>query len=254
MLKDIYLGLKFAFSYFTILPISFSDNEDLTKSNIIKSLLFFLPFVGLVLGLITIFVYHLLEHLDWLGAIISAIVYMLLYGFLHTEAIVDVADALYAKHSGKDDEEVYKIIKEPTIGAMGLLYGTIFVIAKTSVIVYTLLHGYFYELVLVLMFSRLAIVFNIMIFKSHSNSSFIALMKSNISSLFLAFTLLFYIAFYSVVMMNFDFVLFCMVGIFFISTITIKWIKSHLGFVNGDVIGTSLELSEVIGLIMILSF
>ena len=80
-----------------------------------KYTIFFLPFVGFVLGLLTVVIYSILDSIPILGAIIASCIYFVLYGFIHTEAVIDVVDAIYAKHSGKD---AYKIIKEPTVGAI----------------------------------------------------------------------------------------------------------------------------------------
>ncbi len=182
IVKDIYLGFKFAFSYFTILPISFKNSDNLSNNLVIKSLLFFLPLVGLLLGLLSSSLYSILENLTWLGAVISAISYMVLYGFLHTEAIVDVADALYAQHSGKD---AYKIIKEPTVGAMGLLFGISFVILKVALMVYAFQLNLLVEFITILIVSRFSLLLNIKLFNTHSKSSFIQLMKNNLSYTFL---------------------------------------------------------------------
>jgi len=115
----IYLGFKFSFSYFSIFPVAFKSEDDLSDPTVLGAMLLFFPFVGLVLGLSTLMIFLLLEHTQWLAAIVAAIVYMMVYGFLHTEAVMDVADAMYAAHSGKD---AYEVIKEPTVGAMGVLY------------------------------------------------------------------------------------------------------------------------------------
>ncbi len=150
------LGLKFVFSYFTILPISFKEKDDLSAKNVLNSMLYFLPFMGFVLGVIVIFLYGFLENLEWFGALICAVVYMILYGFIHTEAILDVVDAIYAKHGGKD---AYDVIKEPSVGAMGVLYALAFVILKLGAIVFLLLNNLFLEFISVLIISRFYVSF-----------------------------------------------------------------------------------------------
>lgn len=124
-MNNFILGFKFALSYFTILPVKFKEDDDLSKKEILSFMLFSLPLLGLILGFITLVLYHLLADLSWFGATICAVSYMILYGFIHTEAIIDVVDAIYAKHSGKD---AYEVIKEPTIGAMGVLYAFAFLL------------------------------------------------------------------------------------------------------------------------------
>ena len=130
VMREYYLGLKFSFSYFTLLPIQFSKADDLSTKPVLGSMLFFFPLVGLVLGLLTIGLFWLLSSLSWLGSVIAAVMYMVLYGFLHTEAVIDVADAIYASHSGKD---AYAIIKDPTVGAMGVLYAVTVVLLKVGI-------------------------------------------------------------------------------------------------------------------------
>jgi len=248
-MKDIFYGLKFCISYFTILPVKLSNDIDVTKPSIIKSFLFFLPFIGFILASLSISLCYMLEDLEYLALLIASIFYMILYGFLHTEAIADVADALYAKHSGKD---AYKIIKEPTIGAMGLLYTIVFVILKLALIIYVLKLDLFYEFIIVLVFSRLALIVNIKLFNAHEKSAFILLMKENISYIFLFLLFLFYsvIAF---IFTSID-ILFLGYLVVILSIISVKIIQSKLEFVNGDVLGASLEFAELISLFTIVVF
>ncbi len=116
-MNSIYLGLKFVFSYFSIIPVKFKKDDDLSQKEVLNYTMFFLPLVGFVLGTITVVLYNFLDEVPILGAIIASCIYFVLYGFIHTEAVLDIVDAIYAKHSGKD---AYKIIKEPTVGAIGV--------------------------------------------------------------------------------------------------------------------------------------
>ncbi len=246
-MKNIYLGFKFAFSYFTILPVSFESTDNLSNKQTIKSLLFFLPLVGLIIGLLSTSIYIILENLTWLGAIIGAIGYMILYGFLHTEAIVDVADALYAKHSGKN---AYEIIKEPTVGAMGLLFGISFVILKIALVVYAFQLNLLVEFLTILIVSRFALLLNIKLFDTHTKSSFIQLMKDNLSYIYLFIIFIIYSLIGFTLVSNNIFII--LLSVILISLIVVKVLKEKLGFVNGDILGTSLEISEIVGLFIII--
>jgi adenosylcobinamide-GDP ribazoletransferase len=97
---------------------------------------------------------------------------MMLYGFLHTEAIMDVADALYAAHSGKD---AYTIIKEPTVGAMGVLWAGCMVLMKVAGITYLLLHGEYALFLSILLISRLGLL--LLFFTKKFSSTFITKMQ-----------------------------------------------------------------------------
>lgn len=179
-LKNLYLGLKFSFSYFSILPILIKDSDNLSQKEVLASMLLFLPLVGLSLGLMTLIFYSYLEPLLWFGALISAILYMVLYGFLHTEAVCDVADALYASHSGKD---AYEIIKEPTVGAMGVLFSTVVIFLKVASIIFLFLNDYLMEFVAILIISQLSLL---LLFEVHEfRSSFATELKNSLTKPYL---------------------------------------------------------------------
>lgn len=201
-------------------------------------MLLFLPLVGLVLGVGAVVLFSFLAQLEWYGAMIVAVVYMMLYGFIHTEAIMDVADAIYASHSGKD---AYAIIKEPTVGAMGVLYAIGFVLLKIAGIIYLLSHALLMEFIAVLIVSRLSLLFLLKIYTF--KSSFVTQLKESLSykyllSSFILFTLL-------GLFLTPYFVILLIQGLFFALLIS-YFIKSKIGFVNGDVLGTTLESIEIL--------
>jgi adenosylcobinamide-GDP ribazoletransferase len=240
------LGLKFVFSYFTVLPVNFKKEDDLSSKNVLNSMLFFLPFLGFVLGCIVIFLYGFLENLSWFGALICACIYMMLYGFIHTEAILDVVDAIYAKHSGKD---AYEVIKDPTVGAMGVLYAIVLVVLKLASITFLLLNNLFFEFISVLIISRLMLIH--LIYFSTFKSSFIYYLKNAVS-----FNCLLFSSIFSFIMI---FVLvgtkvFTIISLAFLLAFLIsRFIKRNVGFLNGDALGTTLELIEIILFIIVCS-
>jgi adenosylcobinamide-GDP ribazoletransferase len=248
IVKNIILGLKFSFSYFSILFMPFKKSDDLYQNSVLKSMLFFFPFVGLVIGSLTIIILYFVSNLSYFGLILSAVSYMVFYGFLHTEAILDVVDALYAKHGKKNS---YKIIKEPTVGAMGVLFGGAFFLLKISALVYMFELNLIFQFLAIVMISRLILVFNIKFSNFHKKSYFLKLLQKNTS-----YKLLFYIFF-----------IYCSIGYFLvsyqiflviiptilISYLTIKFLNKKLGFTNGDIMGVSLEVSELIAIFTILN-
>ena len=242
--KEWYLGFKFAFSYFSILPVSFKDEVDLSTKPVLGSMLFFLPFVGLVLGLLTVGLFSLLESLSWYGAIISALVYMMLYGFLHTEAVIDVADAIYASHSGKD---AYAVIKDPTVGAMGVLWAGSFVLLKVAGIVFLLMHQLFASLIAVLIVSRLALL---MLFYTQTfKSSFATQLKSALTPKYFWSALVLFTTL-GILLTSLHFIILLLTG-FILGLLIARTLKSKLGFMNGDVLGCTLESIEILLFIMV---
>ena len=236
---DFYLGLKFMFSYFTILPVRFSEHDDLSTPKVLASMLFWLPLGGLVLGGLSVGIFTLLSSLEWLAALLAGVIYMMLYGFLHTEAIMDVADALYAKHSGKD---AYEVIKEPTVGAMGVLWAVGIMLMKVAGIVTLLLHGGWAYFLSILLISRLGLL--LLFFTQSFRSSFIGKMQEGFTQThFLSSLLLF--TFIGVLFTGWHFLVLLGIGLFF-SYIFANTLGKKLGFLNGDVLGTTLESTEAL--------
>lgn len=236
-IKDIFEGAKLSFSYFSILPLK--SNAEF-KNTHLKYMFFFFPFVGAVLALLSVGLYLALIKLGMLSAIIAAVFYMLLYGFLHTEAIADVADAIYAKHSGKD---AYEVIKEPTIGAMGMLYSAAFLILKISALAYLFEQKLFLALIAIAISSRATLI-TLMYFLDFK-SSFVSLLKSQIGKplLFICLTICFAIS----IFLGFLYILPLAVLLGFLF---IKFLNSKLGFLNGDTLGATLEVCELASILI----
>lgn len=244
-MKRIYLGIKFALSYFTILPIHFGRDDDLSHPNVLAAMLYTLPLVGVILAGLSIGLFCSLESLHWLGAIVAAAAYMALYGFIHTEAVIDVADAVYAAHSGKDP---YQVIKEPTVGAMGVLYGVSFLLLKIVALSFLLMHHLFLPFIAIAMTSRIALL---ILIKHHDfRSSFVSQLRN---SLHLR-PLMLLIGVYGAV--GFYILSWPFLSLFFIgigtSILLCAFAKKSLGFINGDVLGMALEGVELILILAVL--
>ena len=238
-----YLGFKFMLSYFTIFPVKFKTEDDLSSSAVLSAMLFWLPFSGLLLGSLSLGLYLSLEKLGWFSALIASVTYPMFYGFLHTEAIMDVADALYARHSGKD---AYAIIKEPTVGAMGVLWATAIFLLKSGGITFLFLHQHYTLLLAVLMLSRMGLLF--LFFTQTFRSSFLMALKKGFGSKAFAGSLLLF-SLTGFALTGLSFLLLSLVALllsYFIATSLAK----QLGFMNGDVLGTTLEVTETLLLIL----
>ncbi|MFA6188667.1 MAG: adenosylcobinamide-GDP ribazoletransferase [Sulfuricurvum sp.] len=244
-MKQLYLGIKFALSYFTILPIRFGESDDLSHPKVLSSMLYTLPLVGLILSALSLGLFGLLEPLGWLGAIIAATAYMMMYGFIHTEAIIDVADALYASHSGKDP---YIIIKEPSVGAMGVLYGVSFLLLKIAALSTLLMHHLFLPFIAIAAISRIALL---VLIKYHNfRSSFVSKLHESLTLFPLVLVISLYAAagFY---LLSWPFFSLFLIGIG-TALILCALTKKSLGFINGDVLGMSLEGVELILILAVL--
>ena len=241
-ISSIISGVKFSFSYFSTIPITIKDDEDLSQKEVISSMLISLPLVGVVVAFISILSYHLLSSIYLVGAIVSATLYMILYGFLHTEAVVDVADAIYASLGGKD---AYEIIKEPTIGAIGMFWGVALMVVKISAISQLFMTNHSIWLIVVALFSRLMLLF--LIITNRFRSSFVNFLKEAISLKLFAISAIFYILFAYLIIASAT--LYLLLISIITSIVLFRYISKRLGFANGDVLGATLEGAEVAMLI-----
>lgn len=244
-MNKIVLGVKFALSYFTVLPVRFKSDDDLSHPKVLSAMLYTLPLVGLVLAGLTVGVFCTLESLHWLGAIIAAAAYMALYGFVHTEAVIDVADAVYAAHSGKDP---YQVIKEPTVGAMGVLYGVSFLLLKIASLSFLLMHHLFLPFLAIAMTSRIALL---ILIKHHDfRSSFVTQLHNSLHLRPLMMLIGMYgaVGFYT---LSWPFLSLFFIGIG-TSILLCAFAKKSLGFINGDVLGMALEGVELILILAVL--
>ena len=248
-MKQILNAFYFALSYFSIIPVFVKNME--IKEETYKYTLFFLPLVGAILGLIVIALNLFLNEFfnPLYSSFVVAVIYLFLYGFLHTEAICDVVDAWFASYSGKD---VYKIMKESTIGAIGALYAFCFVLLKVGIITYVLYEKQYMLFLIVCIFSRLNLIYLLEYYK-FSKDSFLSLAFANGSVFTLKILSLIYLIFAFIIGSN-------VLLLFILSLLSfyfiLKVLDKKFGFVNGDCLGFTLEHTELvllnIGLMIIL--
>jgi len=242
-MRDYWLGLKFMLSYFTILPVRFDKNDDLSKPQVLSSMLLFFPLGGLLIGSMAVGLLLLLSPLSWLASIVAAVGYMMLYGFLHTEAIMDVTDALYASHSSKDP---YAIIKEPTVGAMGVLWAGGLSLLKIAAIVYLFTHQAYALFLGILLVSRLGLL---MLFYTQTfRSTFLTTLKHTFSREHMIASLILF-SMVGTILNGSEFLVLLFLGLLSSYLVT-RWLRHRLSFINGDVLGTTLEVTEILLLLI----
>ncbi|NCB13791.1 MAG: adenosylcobinamide-GDP ribazoletransferase [Erysipelotrichia bacterium] len=238
-MKQILNAFYFSISYFSILPVFVKDME--IKEQTYKYTLFFLPLVGAILGFIVIGLNLFLNEFfnPLYSSFVVAVIYLFLYGFLHTEAICDVVDAWFASYSGKDP---YVIMKESTIGAVGALYAFCFVLLKVGIITYVLYEKQYMLFLIVCIFSRLNLIYLLEYFK-FSKESFLSLAFANGSVFSLKILSLVYLLFAFIVASN---VLVLFILSLFSFYFILKILDNKFGFVNGDCLGFTLEHTELV--------
>ena len=238
-MKQILNAFLFALSYFSIIPVPTKNLE--IKEETYKYTLFLLPLVGAILALLVIGVNFTLNQLfsPIYSCFVSAVIYLFLYGFLHLEAVCDVADGWFASYSGKD---VYKIMKEPTIGAIGAIYTFCFVLLKVAIITYILYEKEYFLFVMVCVFSRLNLIYLLGYFK-FSKDSFLSLAFQHGGVLQLKIFALIYLVLAFIFGTNVLLLFILSLASFYF---ILKILNNKFGFVNGDCLGFTLEHTELI--------
>ncbi|MFA7083182.1 MAG: adenosylcobinamide-GDP ribazoletransferase [Arcobacteraceae bacterium] len=239
----------FTLSYFSIIPV-FVKNMEINSSTY-KYALVLLPLVGAILALLVLSVHLTLSTFfhPLYAAFVAAIVYLALYGFIHTEAIIDVVDGWFASYSGKD---AYAIMKESTIGAIGALYAFCFVLLKVGIITYVLYEKEYGLFVVVCLFSRLNLIYLLGYFK-FSKDSFLSLAFAGSGIFQLKIVALIYVLIAFFIASN----VLILLGVSLLSFYVVLTILNRkFGFVNGDCLGFTLEHTELIvlniGLLLLL--
>jgi adenosylcobinamide-GDP ribazoletransferase len=226
-MRDVISGLKMSFGYFSILPVWYSQNDRFDNKTQLKWMIWFLPVVGMVIASLAILPYYLIQNNFF--AILSALLYLILSGFLHLEAVIDVVDAIYAKQGGKD---AYSIIKEPTVGALGVLWGVAFLILEVVGFAFLLVAHRYIDIIIISAVARVGVLSTV--YFCEFKSEFLNQLKQSMDKKGVLFWLVLSLPWIY------------MVAVY----LMIAWfVGKVLEFKNGDVLGFSLEATVIIWLI-----
>ena len=193
------------------------------------------PFVGFLLGTLLFAIYQLLlpyfPHFH-LAMIIFGL-WVLLTGALHLDGLSDTIDGFFVPK-----ERALEVMKDPHNGGMGMIFGGVFLLLKASSLMAI---DAFYLLPIVMLLSRLMVIFAIYSYPYVSPNGMGMLAKEEFTKreLVIAFV-------YSLLIVAlFDawILLLCA----FVSLFVIKYffIKRYGGF-TGDIYGFSIEMVELI--------
>ena len=235
-------GFLLSLSYFSIIRVKIKEFKP--SKNLYATMLFSFPIVGLILASLTLLFYFLFQNLynSLYVGFLSAILYLILYGFIHLEAVCDVVDGWFASFGNKD---IYSIMKEPHIGAMGAIGAFIVVLLKVTIIAYLFYMRVYWAFIFSIVFSRLYLFYILYFFDFHKNSTLLYKLKNSLSLKFLLFTFLLYLFVFSYFFCAVEVLILFVIGIVTIH-LTIKYLSKKFGFLNGDCIGFSIEIVEIV--------
>jgi len=123
-------GFAIAFSMLTTLPF-FKIHDFRPGCN--GAAVMYYPIIGLILGGIVYGLYSLVQGLfpEVHLAVLLFGLWVLLYGAIHLDGFADTVDGLFAPK-----ERALEVMKDPNVGAMGMIFTVLFLVAKLSSFVY----------------------------------------------------------------------------------------------------------------------
>jgi adenosylcobinamide-GDP ribazoletransferase len=242
MLKRWWTGWKFALSYFSVVPVRFGKHDDLGSVRVLGTIPVWLPLVGALIAGVSVAIYLSLVSTGWFAAFVAATIYPVLYGFIHTEAVADVADAMYAAHARKDP---YAVIKDPAVGAMGALWAFQTLLFKSGLIGYVLMQGHATLFVFAAILARLNAT--LLIATMSFRSSFIETLQRGFGRKQAAAVLL-VVTVSGISLLGYRFIVLSSLTML-AGIVAAVIIRRRIGFINGDVLGATIEISEIAALI-----
>jgi adenosylcobinamide-GDP ribazoletransferase len=241
-MKNILKGFALAISMLTILPF-FRVHKFFDGIN--GYAVMFYPIVGLIVGCLLVTFHNLLAPFVnpiHLGVLLLGM-WVLLTGALHLDGFSDTIDGLYVAK-----EKALEVMKDPHNGGMGMLYSVVFLLLKTSSVVFLIsdFPHLFYMLPVILMLARYNASLAIYLYPYISNSGIASLAKKEfeLPHLILISILVLAIGMW----VSWVLILSSLIVLFVIAYI---FLKRYGGF-TGDIYGFLIETTELVLLNIIL--
>lgn len=237
-------SLLLALQFFTIIPV----HKNLPmESRQISGMYSLFPWIGAGIGATAC----LGQYFEWSTLMTGfSIVFLgiLLSGGLHMDGFTDTSDAFF---SYRDRIKRYEILDDPRVGAFGVMAVVLLVIGKV-IIISEVLAAQSFHLIFVLLipfFSRATLTMLFVLTKSAKESglAFFFKQKMNVNIILLVTLCNFFVGLFLVgwftdwlITITFAAVLLVFICLFR------HWAMKNFGGVTGDLLGASVEVSEVV--------
>lgn len=243
-MKSIY-GFLLAVQFLTRIPVLLHCPWDKQTS---RWALRYYPFVGILIGMITVFVFFIVEaHLSVIMmTLLLVTLWVGLTGGLHLDGWMDVADAV---GSNAPLEKKWEIMKDPHVGSFGIL-ALLFLLVWKTTFIYSLLNiGYIliFSIVLIIALSRLCAVILLVFLPTAKKEGLAAIWKKNITRVDLIYAVVPII----IAFIYFDQFLFLIPTYFIFIFFYGLWVMRTFQGINGDLLGTAIEGGELWGLMIV---
>ncbi|WP_096436818.1 adenosylcobinamide-GDP ribazoletransferase [Alteribacter populi] len=241
-MKQCFYGFLLAIQFLTRLPVPVQCpwNKETSKWAIRCY-----PIVGVIIGIVMIFVIWLLQ--PFVPSVMLALIIMTLWvwitGGLHLDGWIDVADAV---GSNAPLEKKWEIMKDPRVGSFGIL-ALLFLLAWKTMFIYMLFDindQLIYAFFVILAMSRLGAVFLMFFLPDAKKQGLAWEWKKNLNGMDVVYASLPTVA----LLFVFPEYLFLIPAYFLALFLYALWIKRAFKGINGDLLGTAIEGGELWGL------
>lgn len=242
---DIKEGIKIAFSFMTFYRVNLDTDE---KPHIRKAVPF-VPLVGLAIGIVLYALAFLLAEIGVSSQISALLVAATLFAqtrFLHLDGIADVTDALFGAYTPEDRQ---RILKDTHVGAFAVIALVLTILAYYLLIETLIDRNFLSALIVFPVLGRLSVVFAAHFAKPSGpglGASMLGKLKGEEIILVLIQVFITFVILVPAILFNASAVMF--ISILAAAAIPHLFTKPF-GGVNGDVMGASIVLTELLALL-----
>lgn len=234
-------GLIVSIQFLTRIPIN--KSVDFNEENIKKSLMFFAP-IGLLLGsLASLPFVFLYKYSISIAAALSLFIMVVLTGGLHLDGLSDTCDGFF---SGREVEKIKEIMKDSRIGAFGVI-GIVFILMFKLILLMNLDKSLWIAIPLSMANARLIVSYLISEKKTTKTSSLGKMFNESNPKNYVVIANPLYIV---PIMIIKPIYIIPLLACFLFSEIITRWTYKKIGGFTGDVYGASIEIFEVISLLL----
>lgn len=233
-------GLILAFQFLTRFPIKYE--VEFNETNIRRSIFFF-PFIGAVIGVMTALVYYPISLMDRdMASLLAVIAMVVVTGGLHIDGLSDTFDGFL---SNRDKERVLDIMKDSRVGAYGVLSIVILLLSK-YVIISSFDNGIIHALILSLANSRL-VASRIISYKKNARLGGLGeLFHNSKPGKSIIVVGIIYIGMISIINVYY---LIPLIMNFLMGELFSSWSYKKIGGMTGDTYGAIIEIGDIVSLL-----
>lgn len=234
-------GLILGIQFFTRIPIkkeiSFNDKN-------IGNSLFYLPFIGLIIGLISALPMIFLQGTSKpMASLLTLIILLFLTGGLHLDGLADTFDGFL---SGRKQERIMEIMRDSTLGVFGAIALILIILSKYLVLYELPINGWI-GIVFSLANARLVVAYIIISKENARNEGLGVLFKKSSGRI----KVLYSGVIYSIILVYFNpLYLIPLIGSIIVGELMSLWAYKKINGLTGDVYGAIIEICEVTSLII----